>query len=422
MSSSTPPQATISVTLSGLVFVASPDARLGAGSLRTQYMSVLLFRLLGEQYSPILIEPALAHMADFGMSFTGSWADPATAATPGEPYGAIALAPNIASELLRYLEARGLELQVTKEQRELLERGLGAEAAWYEIKALDERMGPLIPAWFTQAMFDRAVAQRQELFERYRRLLGAEPAKWVDEWRLDALLRLTAAIDAAARPLDDIREDVALARDENVGPVYRALWRVDQPDPKPADPAPVELANEELAASFVTWVVTQEELAERSGVDHAVRVELLERFGNWVSRAVTALGDEALTERPTKATDPPFDGRLTSSPSAQPPLYELSSEADAHFYMHIHFPDVYDAFGYYVFEFRRVQLDDVRPLTDEGVAGRGPSVDVEVARKKIAELEAGRFKPREMPGEQPETDEVWTERLERVARYNAADV
>jgi hypothetical protein len=417
-----PPAALLTASLSGLRFIPEPGRTLAPGPVRRQLLAMAVARLAGPAYREALVDDVLRALADpkrvSSPSFHGEMADPAAVAQGGEPMPPLSLDAKVSRALVTYLEERNVHLDLSDDQRGLLDRAVAATAAWKDVTDdLVMELGESVPSWYTQYMFERAVAQLDEHFGQYRIVWEAtrrgEPS--MREAGVDALRAIVRAINEAAFVLEAIRVDLALAADPDVGGLYRLLWKV------PAAPAapgtePEEIADEHYAATFLSWTWSQPGARQAAIGDHERRRDLLHRFVNFVERARLAReGDEEILRAPARASDPPFDGYLSASPELIPPLYEAPAESDRRFSMHIEFPSVAEAFGYYLFRWELIAVPDRKLGADQ-------MRDQLAKARSLSRIATGETNVENLPGHVPRSSEVWAQRTERTQRYNAADI
>lgn len=363
------PRASMSVTLSGLTFNSYEYYR--PGPKRGQAMAMVLARLLGERYRPTLEERVLAAIEAMDMTFTGDWADPAAEAGEKEVIGRIGINGIAAWGLIEILRGMDLEPDLTDQQMQILRYAWYTEIAWHDVQEVGPEIGDL-PAWYydSRYLFDRAMAQQVDVLEDFAKAVEEEKAGEPDaaERRRDAITFLISMLAGTAGVLELIRTDTQLARDPLYSKVYAMFWHVPEEGGEPT-----ELADVQLAATFLGFVWTQPELRMKAD-EPAARRELLDRFVRFYVRELSVGGgDEPLLPQPSTVNASPWPAELLPKPYLAPPLYEAAQEWDLTTRMSIEFPTVFHAFSArFDFRWERLRV----PTTGEGVtAGTTPTKD-----------------------------------------------
>ena len=236
-------------------------------------MAIVLRTLVGKQYTPQLVPRFLDVLERSNSKGTGYWrtsseqaaeaakeaaaasqaqeetkaAEDAAAATsegPVERYaGTISIDPGPAINILYGLKAiLGLSLTTSPEQEDVLFAGLIAKIAWAEILELGFGPGKRLPIWYTEYLFDRAMASRQLDIQVYGKSLdlleGTTRGQDVeaDAAREAALTVITGDLTDQAAAAEAIRLDPSLLtptaaegfqeREKIAGAVYAAMWDV----------------------------------------------------------------------------------------------------------------------------------------------------------------------------------------------------
>lgn len=407
----------MSAALTGLFFQPPPGTTFAPGSKARQGIAIMLRRLVAGQYYEGLEDAAQAFLETL-RQFNPQGALVGEA-TGGEPMTTLFLAPEIALALIGWLsQERGLEVAISRQQRELLSYGVFTSRAWVDISSQNvaDAVGIHLPAWYSEELFRQEMTRNIELL----RLYIEAAVRWDTSHQnraelLYILQRILLQVNVGAQVLEAIRADTALAGHE----AYRALWpppraaadaqpapaagqqpAAAQPAPPPTPAAPDQAPDLRVAALFVSFVTSQRVLAQRAIENHADRAELLERFTRFVVRAAALIstgGDQHVSDRPGGANTPPIPARLSSYPQLQPPLFDAALETDHAFTMQLQFADVFEAFMNfgYLWEMARVPDDQI-----------GRSGDVQ-------QLDYG---------DAPGMGAVASMRFRRASRYTVADV
>lgn len=385
----------MSVALSGITLVVPENVRFTAGARLVQGLAVALRRLIGAAYHAGMENDLAAHLRAGGLHGSGSLAG---VARGGEAMGTLTLSADIATRILGWLDAHHAAVDLSPAQRELLSLGMATTQAWRGFPAHDlQELGEALPpAWVRYDLFVAEVAHHGAQLRAYVTAMERFRASSEDGDRAAAVAALRALLDAvnvAARVLEAVRTDAALAPH----PAYRALWptRAGQPPRVAAATTPPSTRSAEL---FLVFVPTQPALARTADSDPAARRELLERFSRFVVTAATSggSGDQVIQDQPGRANAPPHPSQMSSYPALQPPLYEAALQTDHRFSMALQFPTVFDAFAHYSYFWERIRIPDSQ------IAG---VVDADHAR-----------------GRRPTWGEVGSARMSRSTRYAQADL
>lgn len=407
-SSAEPPVATLSVSLSGMTFVPQGQTY-RAGHTRGQAMAIILRRLVGPQYRQDLPEEVLAELGRQGIVGINDL-DPSRTVRADTPIRGLFISVVYANALISTLETTfGVSVALSDHQRELLALGLATKEAYQELE-------PDLPAWYSEYIFAREMAQHAPLLRTYREAARTASTGGAADARRQALANILQAISPAAELLETIRLDYLIAHespqegddiiarrnrtDAVVG--YCSLWGVDiRQAANLGGPPPPTAIRQDFAVLVLAFIRTQPQLMEQAAVadGHDARVALLARFTRFSLRVVRGTtGDEALLTRPARANAPAWEARLTSHPPLQPPLYDAALETDHRFTMSLQFAHWTDAFAMYVYLWERIRVPD-QPQS----AAQPPDLA-------------------QMAGERPTLGEVYDVRMRRARRYNATDI
>ncbi len=366
------PQFSVAVSMQGMTFQPS-GGMMEVGSRVRQALQVVLRRLIGSQYTAgmeIGLESALTNLSTTGL-LTGNADKP-------EPWPPFTVDARISLEIVAWAQApsRGFNVALTADELDLLALGLGAEAAWAKIH--DPQLSNdllLLPGWFlvpsNEGVFINQMGSRTDLLRDFMLALNRFQQDTTDT---DALATLTkslnqilGSLDVPTGVLDAIREDKELV--PHTG--YQLIWPAPnpdpQPDPKKAAPKRTETAGPDERPAvvpesfFLTWISGQEDLAQKAMNEHAVRVQVLDRFVRFLEVALArpSGGDQKTHGAPGKvqAVLPAFDARLTESPGIEAPMFSAITGTDYTFDLQLMFPDVFEALGTYAYDWERVEID-----------------------------------------------------------------
>ena len=392
--SSTPaadgPQFTVAIGMQGMSFQPL-GGMMEVGSRPRQALKLVLRRLIGPQYTAgmeIDLESVLTDLSTTGL-LSGNADQP-------QPWPPFTVDARISLEIVAWARApsRGFNVALTADQLDLLALGLGAEAAWAKIH--DPQFSNdllLLPGWFlvpsNEGVFINQMGSRTDLLRDFMLALNRFQQDTSDT---DALATLTkslngilSSLDVPTGVLDAIREDKELV--PRAG--YQLLWPAPpQPDPKKAAPPRTETAGPDERpapapeAFFLTWISGREDLAQKAMTDHAVRVQVLDRFVRFIEVALASpsSGDQKTQRTPGKvqAVLPAFDARLTESPGIEAPLFSAVTGTDYTFDIQLMFPDVYEALGSYAYDWERVEIDPEKGA--EGASSKPTTGEVAATR------------------------------------------
>jgi hypothetical protein len=389
---SSPFDISVTTTLSGMVLSFPPAFKYKPGATRPQAISYMLQRLLGDQFTDSISITVNKQLAGKDYSRNGIIN---YIATTEEPIGQMNIESLVAKEILGLLRHLKLTIYLQEEQIRILELGAVTKTSFGQIRAM------LNYKWYTQYIFDREMAYHEKLLEQYKYML--EDGQFSEEEKKQTMNSVVAALRVNADVVEKIRLDTALANTEESWIGYFAIWPSENPKKQKLE-TPPELAREEIAATFMPYMHTQPYLfknASKPGNEgHKARVTLLGNFGRFLGRAIIAYerANERLSDSYPRATDSPFSSTL----SVYPPVGnfpEVIAGTDYRFSMNIHFKDVFDAFGFYVYIWERVELPPRNP--------KNPMEPVDVSKLK---------------SETPTIEEVKAARYGRDERYGKEDM
>ncbi|KFN42966.1 DUF4157 domain-containing protein [Arenimonas oryziterrae] len=391
----------MTVSLDGLHF-EFPGFTLQQGLSRPQIMAMILRRLVGEQYKPGLENDVIAALDQTSTTSSGHLSKDSQVKA-GETPHVVNVDLGATVQILLILNRMKLANTLTEPQKELLRNAGYTNAAWQQIK------GDL-PAWYTEWIFRREVAQQGTLLAAFRaaREAGNDAAE------SDASVALEEAILPGSFIVDTVRQDVALASEinkpskdilvtrdrEGCSVAYALMFNVSLSPGTVLTEAP-ETVSQTKVADFLRFMRTQPKLMAEAGNEgdagHEARVQLMGRFGRFYVRARSSGGkDEKILAKPALANTPPWGAILSSTPQVMPPLYDAALETDHAFTMSLQWEHWTDAWASYSYQFEFIRVPD-SSLTN--------APDLTMAA-----------------GEKPSFGKVLDTRLARTRRYNAADL
>lgn len=374
VSAENPPRAGLSVSINGLTFLPPEGTQFRQGSRARQGVEIALNRLVGEEaYSVELAAEFHQNAVRAGWGGVGSLAGEAVG---GEEVTQFVIPTSDALHAIAWLEqVKEVPVLLSDSQRELLHLGAAATAAWNDLKLPDvaREIDASLPDWFDEGLFRSRISQNVGLLRTYIDTVTAyraDPTGANRQAVVNALSTIVMEFSFTADVLETIRADDALVDHW----VYQLLWPTPRPENLPEDqePTPAKAAsdrppNPTIASQFISFLHSQEALVAESWTESAARLELLDRFGRFLERSVTAgaKGDQQIQEQPGTANAPPIPAVMDVSPplTGPPggPQFEASSKSEYWFVMSIQFPDVYAAFQSYYFEWNYVRLPEDRP-------------------------------------------------------------
>lgn len=395
----------MSVTMDGMYFQFS-GAVLRAGSPRVQIIEIILRRLLGRAYRKGLEKEVIARLDRTNVAGSGQL-NPNARESPGTPIHDIAIVIDAAVTLLNIFGELKISSTLTDAQIAIIVAGLDTAAAWQQIKGD-------FPSWYSLWIFRREMAQQGELLAQWSKARQAK-GSGAGMVQASALRTISTILASNARLLEQIRRDTALAREatkhsddilirrdrEGAAAAYALLFHVKL-TAKSLPVAPPQTVDEKLAADFLGYMHSEDQLAVEAYGDsadaHAARVKLLGRFGRFYVRARISRGDEELMQYPARANTERWDAVLSDVPPSRAPVYEAALATDHEFKMQLQWRDWTDAFGAsYSYYWEFIQIPDS-----------------ELAKPHEDVLQAA--------GQRPESVSVLDSRLARARRYNAADI
>ncbi len=395
-----PPSAALSVSMEGLYFEPAESDAFEAGPKAPQLLALALNRLLGGQYRPELVDPVFAVLDRRKQARHGGF-QAGQAAKAGEPMGRTGLSLPAALVVVDYLEKElKLKVELSPEQREVLEKGYATWNAWDFLRHEAEIHQKPLPPWYTMELFFMEMGQQGAFLKEYQEALkliqvNREVAENIG---LMTVTRLHNALLDPLQAMEAIRNDTSLATNEKTKEIYARLWNVVPPAPGGTVSVPTQVAKPFAAGLFLAWLRSQSAVAEQAVTDPTRRILLLERYGRFLGQA-TMKGPGAVQQvrdTPATANRPPFRSTLSVVPAVKAPLYDAALGTDHRFTHQVEFPDVWAALGSYGFAWERVRIPDDKI---------GKPVD-----------------PDTLKGEEATTGEVASVRFGRATRYAKADI
>jgi hypothetical protein len=329
------------VELSGVHFYWPEPLALPAGSGRQEIVKPILRLLLGPLFQPneyleetILDEVENRKPADLPPVEWSGQLEPGYITKRGETIKTVFLGATVAKILIGILKEKHQKLTLSPQQEELIQLGHAGYKLWLQISKELLRQAP----WYTKFLFDREMAQNADLLRQFDKASGSAAQKSVGDSAVKVIM-------VPVKVMEALRQDPALAADPKAGASYQAIW--DMPliriGSRQVVPSPTRPRTEAVAAGFLGYVRTQEQLANRALTDHAARVTLLYNFQGFIKTVTSAvLGDEKLADTPARANTPAFPFEMNSSPELKPPLFEASQESDVLFSMKLEGSDIFD--------------------------------------------------------------------------------
>ena len=398
-----PARSGISVGMTGVNVIAVAGATYHEGSKLDQAFHILVYRLIGPEYSRAYTEALLAIVRS-QISGIGALRGNAT---EGEEITKFFVPLKILDQLIGKLRVDQHTVLLNQNQLDILRFGAFAVMAWkdYHIPEVARDIGVSLPKWYSQHLFIQEISQHIGLLRPYidrLQIYHQERSNVNKQEVVSALADIIYAIEGEAALLEVIRTDQNLIAHS----VYQMLWPTvhaanpevastqDTPEPQmaPEDRKP----NPQIATSFFSFSRTQPDLSRNSFTKEEPRTELLDRFERFLVRGVTsATGDQQLSDTPGSANTAPHNARMSVSPSLSGPpgglQLEASEAADYRFIMSILFPSVFDAFQRYYFEWNYVRVPDERlgsPVDYDELEKQEPS-NWDVASNRFAR--AGKY-------------------------------
>lgn len=387
-----PPSSGMSAGFDGLQFEPAGGGQFLPGPKPEQLVALVVKRLAGGEYTAALGKSVFAwqktqKFPGWGGFKTGS------VAVGGEPMGTIHVGLSAALKTVEFLKKKRVEVDITKEQEELLALGRTTYDLWVDVLGEAKKSGKPLPAWYGKLIFDLEMAQHGTLLRQYQVALasyrdGNESAL---EDGTKAVRDVFASIAGPARALEAIRQDTTLVADPKTKDSYEALW-----GPVDGAAAPEKPASLQLLVLFLTWMRSQPESTEKAPGDPEARRTLMQRFFSF-GHDVTftpVTGDQKIRDIPATANARPFDATLSAAPPLHPPLFDAVYGTDHRFSMSVQFPHVTDALATWAYVWERVKIPE-------------ESIGTPVEKLK---------------GEAPTAGEVASVRFGRATRYAVADL
>lgn len=410
-----PPEGAIYVSISRITMIPPAGATFTAGPARPQAFAIVLRLLLRDQYRRGLENdvidfffnnPEAEQVYEGQRAFSDTYQ-----AEAGEEINPLYISISPAYYLITYLRGRGLEIHLTDSQMGLIRLGFANLQLFNEIK---NRLYP----WYSQAIFDRQMAQRAGLLRRYNELRdnfelsssSADKEATINE--IVESLRESADIAEVIRRnfnLGNLRERANLNRLQNeerlyASIAYRKIWNLEI---NTEDIASAPTTMEPFSGSlFLSYVLSQptysEQALESSHRGNRARQLLLARFFRYLGRISVQSGleaDQRLIDNPGRFNEPPFNAQMSVFP-ALGLLNKAARGGEYRFSMRLFFRDVFEHFLSYSFLWERVQLPETNMST--------PEPDRPEDRTPIAT-------------DTPGLGELASERFGRTTRYNQED-
>src|SRR5262249_27181135 len=170
-----PPPAALSVTMEGIFFEPGGGGVYEAGPKAPQLLALALNRLLGSQYRPDLVGAAFAYLDRQGQQRYGGFLAGQTAKA-GEPIGRAGFFPTTPLTPLPYPERqRKLKVDLSPEQREILDKGFATANAWGFLQHEAELHKRPLPSWYTPELFFMEMGQQGGFLKEYQDALKLIP-------------------------------------------------------------------------------------------------------------------------------------------------------------------------------------------------------------------------------------------------------
>ena len=387
-----PPSSGMSAALSGLAFEPAEGAVYGSGPKPPQLVAMVTKRLAGGQYTPAIGQAVYAWGKTHKFAGWGGF-KAGTVAAGKEPIGTSLVGLGASLKLVAFLRKKGVKVEITQEQEELLVLGRTTFDLWTDVQTEAKKTGKLLPAWYAKLIFDQEMSQHATLLREYQDAL--EDHRKGTEGALDRGMTAVRSVLDSIRPpaaaLEAIRADFAvLGAAEKTKGGFSVLWG------EPTGAEPTKLAGVKIAVLFLLWSRSQPESTAEAPTSAVARAKMLERFfsfGHDVS-FTPMTGDQKLRNQPATANARPFDATLTSVPPLQPPLFDAAYGTDHRFTMGVQFPHVTDALALWAYSWERVKI---------------PEDQIGAPVEKLR-------------GEAPSSSEVASVRFGRANRYAKADI
>ena len=397
-----PPAVAMSVGIDGMTFDIPPEFSYADGSKSLQLFAMILARLVGPQYTPELAEEVDGYFRQTKIDKSGGFKQSASAKAGEKPQGSIVVLLDASLKLIKLLDKKKLQVQLTAEQRDTLVLGVANVQLWQDVVKQSREDNLPLPAWYDESFFVVEMSSQGGLLRKYASAAIRFARTDDDEallQRYDVATEVLSAILDSAEVLEEIRKDTSLAKLDKVKDTYAALFVLPDPISDPV-PVPTAIRNREVATLFLGYVRTQKNLADEAVASSEARAKLLSRFSGFTADLImqdtAKAGAVTLREVPAEANHPPFGSTISPTPNLSGPLFDAALGTDHMFTMQIDFPDVYAALGRYSFYWERVRIPDDQI---------GKPVDVD----KIA-------------GEEATNWEVATVRFGRATRYAKEDI
>src|SRR6185436_6786575 len=357
-----PPSAALSVSMEGLYFEPAESDAFEAGPKAPQLLALALNRLLGGQYRPELIDPVFAVLDRKQQARHGGFQAGQTAKA-GEPMGRTGLALPAALAVVDYLEKElKLKVELSPEQREVLEKGFATLNAWDFLRHEAEIHQKPLPPWYTMELFFMEMGQQGAFLKEYQEALKLIQVnrEIAENIGLLTVTRLHNALLDPLQAMEAIRNDTSLATNETTKEIYARLWNVTPPAPGGTVSVPTQVAKPFAAGLFLAWLRSQSAVAEQAVTDPTRRILLLERYGRYLGQATMKGpgGVQQVRDTPATANRPPFRSTLSAEPAVKAPLYDAALGTDHRFTHQVEFPDVWAALGSYGFAWERVRIPE----------------------------------------------------------------
>src|SRR6185436_14255440 len=207
-----PPSAALSVSMEGLYFEPAESDVFEAGPKAPQLLALALHRLLGGQYRPELVDPVFAVLDRRKQARHGGFQAGQTAKA-GEPMGRTGLSLPAALVVIDYLEKElKLKVELSPEQREVLEKGFATLNAWDFLRHEAEIHQKPLPPWYTMELFFMEMGQQGAFLKEYQEALKLIQVnrEIAENIGLLTVTRLHNALLDPLQAMEAIRNDTSL--------------------------------------------------------------------------------------------------------------------------------------------------------------------------------------------------------------------
>ncbi|MCR6492641.1 DUF4157 domain-containing protein [Cellulomonas sp. P24] len=340
----------ISVSLHGLT-ATSPGRPMPAGeSSQRAYLRVVLHRI-APTATDAQLDSVLDSIATSPSLSTEGVIDASRVIPEGERFAPVTIKPAAFADVAAFLDALGVRIDLTADQRRILHLGVAADAWEAEGVATLRQDYP----WYTAAIWRAQLDMHTQVLADAVAAEEAAPAGTRPAGGRDALLaQLRHPLDV----LEATRRDRRLTR-VPPGPETResrdaaktaGTWTVLWGD-LGGDRGSTQEHGRILAIQFY-W--TAPSLYDAALTDHAARADFLRRMNNWLGRATVAVDaahdyTQELIRDPGRFTDRPFPAHLEAVPAPSGDLRIVPAHAEHRYRFSVDFHDLFDAFGSYAY-------------------------------------------------------------------------